>query len=132
MSELRKRQPHPNLLAWYSAVMSADLFLSVLTLGEVRLGIERLRRRDAPRAERLERWLQGLELTYQERIVGIDAATAREWGRLNCPDPLPVIDSLLAASARARGWTLVTRNTRDLARTGARLLNPFEATHRLP
>ena len=56
----------------------------------------------------------------------MDAATAEEWGRLNVPDPLPVIDGLLAASAKVRGWTLVTRNTADVARSGVALLNPFD------
>jgi predicted nucleic acid-binding protein len=56
----------------------------------------------------------------------VDAAVAEAWGRLNVPDPLPVIDGLLAASAKVRGWTLVTRNTGDLARSGVALLNPFD------
>lgn len=126
VSELRKSEPNPHVLAWYDGVASAGLFLSVLTIGEIRLGIERLRRKDAPQAEHLERWLHGLHTTYRDRIINVDAAIAEQWGRLNVPDQLPVVDGLLAASASARGLTLATRNTADLERCGVPLLNPFD------
>lgn len=84
-----------------------------------------MRRKDSTQAGRLEDWLNGLHAIYRDHIVDVDAAIAQEWGRLNGPDPVPVIDGLLAASAKVRGWTLVTRNTADLARTGAALHNPF-------
>jgi toxin FitB len=126
VSELRKREPDTRVLAWYAAVQPADLYLSVLTIGEIRRGVERLRRRDPPQAARLERWLTGLNLSYRDRIVAVDASIAEEWGRINVPDPLPVVDGLLAASAIAHDWTLVTRNVRDVQRCGVRLLNPFE------
>jgi predicted nucleic acid-binding protein len=126
VSELRRRQPDRHVLAWFESVPSARLFLSVLTVGEIRLGIERLRRKDAVRAEGLEWWLRGLRDTYRDHVIDVDAETAQEWGRLNVPDPLPVIDGLLAASAKVRGWTLVTRNTADLARCGVAMINPFE------
>jgi toxin FitB len=74
----------------------------------------------------LERWLTGLNVSYRDRIVGVDASIAEEWGRINVPDPLPVVDGLLAASAIVRDWTLVTRNVRDVKRCSVRLLNPFE------
>jgi len=125
VSELRKREPDPHVLAWYATATSAELFLSVLTIGEIRLGIERLRRKDEQQADLLERWLQGLHAAYRDHLVDVDARVAEEWGRLNVPDPLPVIDGLLAASARVHGWTLVTRNTADLRRSGVALLNPF-------
>jgi predicted nucleic acid-binding protein len=126
ISELRKREPDPNVAAWYDTVTSAEIYISALTIGEIRLGIERLRRKDAAQAGHLEQWLQGLRATYQDHIVGIDTDVAEEWGRLNVPDPMPVIDGLLAATARARGWTLVTRNTADLARCAVTLVNPFD------
>ena len=126
VSELRRRHPDPHVLAWYDTVTSAEIYLSVLTIGEIRLGIERLRRKDNAQAGLLEHWLHGLHATYQDHIIDVDAAVAEEWGRLNVPDPLPVIDGLIAASARTRGWTLVTRNTADLARTAVRMLNPFD------
>ncbi|HEY6275446.1 MAG TPA: type II toxin-antitoxin system VapC family toxin [Streptosporangiaceae bacterium] len=126
VSELRKTEPDPCVLAWYATVNSADLYLSVLTIGEIRLGIERLRRRDPAQADRLEHWLRGLLVGYRDHLVGIDADIAEEWGRLNAGDPLPVIDGLLAASARTHGLTLVTRNVSDLGRCGVQLVNPFE------
>ena len=126
VSELRKRDPNPDVLAWYATVTSAELFLSVLTIGEIRLGIERLRRKDELQADVLEQWLRGLHVTYQDHLIEVDADVAEEWGWLNVLDPLPVIDGLLAASAKIRGWTLVTRNTADLQRSGVALLNPFE------
>jgi toxin FitB len=126
VSELRKRDPDPHVLAWYATVTSAELFLSVLSIGEIRLGIQRLRRKDEPRAVLLEQWLRGLQAAYRDHLVDVDDAVAEEWGRLNDLDPLPVIDGLLAASAKVRGCTLVTRNVADLQRSGVTLLNPFE------
>ena len=125
VSELRKRAPDPQVVAWYEAVNSAELFLSVLTIGEIRLGIERLRRKDNFQADLLEQWLRGLHGAYRDHLIDVDADVAEEWGRLNVPHQLPVIDGLLAASAKVRGWTLVTRNVTDLGASGVSLLNPF-------
>jgi len=126
VSELRKRDPDPRVLTWYGTVTSAEIFISALTLGEIRLGIERLRHKDGTRADVLEEWLHGLRASYGDHIIDVDAAVAEEWGRLNVPEPLPVIDGLLAASAKVRGWILVTRNTADVVRSGVALLNPFD------
>ena len=126
VAELRKRDPDPHVLAWYSTVTSAEIYISALTMGEIRLGAERLRHQDAGQADLLEQWLRGLHAGYGDHVIDVDAAAAEEWGRLSAPDPLPVIDGLLAASAKVRGWTLVTRNTADVARSGVALLNPFE------
>jgi predicted nucleic acid-binding protein len=103
------------------------LFLSVLTLGEIRRGIERLRRKDEAQAELLEGWLSGLLITFRDRVAAIDARVAEEWGRLSVPNPMPVIHGLIAAAANARGWTLVTRNTSDV-QGAASLLSPFESS----
>ncbi|MEV0974339.1 PIN domain-containing protein [Microtetraspora glauca] len=73
-----------------------------------------------------ESWLVRLEHNVSERIVPVDLRVAQEWGALNSRAALPVVDGLLAATARLRGWTVVTRNIEDFERTGARLLNPFE------
>jgi len=125
ISEIRKRQPDPHVLAWWNTVESASLFISVLTIGEIRIGIERLRRKDGQQAATLDAWLAGLRASYADRIVAIDAAIADEWARLNVPDPLPVVDGLLGATAKARGWVLVTRDTAGLARSGVVVLNPW-------
>jgi toxin FitB len=126
LSEARKPDGNPHLRAWLATVRGDELYLSVLVLGEIRQGVERLRRRDSRQAGVYEAWLATLRRDYADRLVPVTADIAEEWGRLNAPDPLPVIDGLLAATARVRSLTLVSRNTADLARTGARLLNPFE------
>jgi hypothetical protein len=125
VSEARRPAGDPNVRAWLASVPDAELYVSALVIGEVRQGIERLRRRDPARVVVFEAWLSTLLHDYGDRIVPVTAEVAEEWGRLNVPDPLPVIDGLMAATAKVRGWTLVTRNVSDLARTGVRLLNPF-------
>ena len=97
----------------------------MLVVGEIRQGIERLRRRDPSQAAVFETWLATLRRDYADRILPVTVQIADEWGRLNVPDPVPAIDGLLAATARVHGLTLVTRNTADVARTGVALLNPF-------
>ncbi len=87
--------------------------------------MERLKRRDPVQAEIYEAWLGAVLHNYADRILPVDAEAAEEWGRMSVPDPLPIVDALLAATAKVRGMTFVTRNTADVARTGARLLNPF-------
>jgi predicted nucleic acid-binding protein len=126
ISEARKPNGHPSVRAWFGSVRGIDLYLSVLVIGEIRQGIERLRRRDASQADVYEVWLARLRRDYADRILPITGEVAEEWGRINVPDPVPVIDGLLAATAKVHGLTLVTRNTSDIARTGVRLLNPFE------
>lgn len=127
ISEARKRAPDPNVRAWLASVPEADLYLSVLVVGEIRQGIERLRRRDPAQAAPYETWLSALLHGFADRLVPVTADVCEEWGRLNVPDPLPVVDGLMAATAKLRDWTFVTRNVADLARTEVRLLNPFEA-----
>ncbi len=125
VSEMRKKRPHHRVREWLQSVDGADLYLSVLVVGEIVQGVERLRRRDPAQAMIYERWLSELGSTFAHRILPVDVSVADEWGRLNVPDPLPAVDGLLAATAKVRDWTLVTRNTRDVERTGVRLLDPF-------
>lgn len=127
LSEVRKPSPHRHVAAWFRGVATADLRLSVLALGEVRRGVAALHHRgDLRQAETLAAWLAGLPTAYADRLVAVSAPIAETWGRLSVPDPLPVIDGLLAATALVHDWTLVTRNTAQVARTGVRLLNPFQ------
>jgi toxin FitB len=126
VSELRKRErADPRVRNWFAGVDDAELFLSVLTLGEIRRGIESIQRRGGPRALTLNRWFHALVTGYEARVLLVDQKVAEEWGRMNAVTTLPAIDSLLAATARVHGLTLVTRNTRDIARTGVPCLNPF-------
>lgn len=125
ISELRKgERADPRLRAWFADAVDDTLFTSVLVVGEIRRGIESLRRRDAPSALALELWLAGLTDDFADRILPVDRTVAEEWGRLSVPDPVPTVDGLLAATALVHGLTLVTRNTRDVARTGVPLLDP--------
>lgn len=126
VSELRKRSPDPHVLEWYERVQGTQLFVSVLTLGEIRMGVEGARRKDPAKAAALERWLTRLETSYGDRVVPVDREVADTWARMSVPDPLPVIDGLLAATACVRNWILVTRNVADVSRAGVRVLNPFE------
>ncbi|MBK9266853.1 MAG: type II toxin-antitoxin system VapC family toxin [Polyangiaceae bacterium] len=127
LAEVRKRERgNPQVQAWMKSVRSSDLYLSVLVIGEVRAGIERLRRRDTAGAAALETWLSQIEKGYGARILPVSREIAEAWGHMTVPDPLPVIDGLLAATAKVQGLTLVTRNTKDVVRTGVSLLNPFE------
>ena len=125
VSELRKRRSDPAVTTWYASTRAGDLHLSVLVVGEMRSGIERLARHDKEQAARHEKWLVDLLDLFEDRIVPVSIEVAEVWGRLSVPDPVPAIDGLLAATALVHDWTLVTRNVRDVRRTGVRLLNPF-------
>ena len=127
LSEARKARGDEEVVRWISSVPAEDLYLSVLVLGEIQRGAERLKRRDAPQAAVYEAWLHAVARDYVDRILPVNAEIAEEWGRLNLPDPVPIVDGLMAATAKVRGMTFVTRNIADVERTGARLLNPFEA-----
>jgi predicted nucleic acid-binding protein len=126
ISELRKPRPHPGLISWFEAQASSALFLSVITLGEIRQGVEQLRSRDAKQAELIDRWLQGLLHFYEDRLVYVDGDIAEDWGRIRARKTVPVMDAFVAATARVHGMTLVTRNARDFAGLGVTLLNPFQ------
>lgn len=110
---------------WVSQVPEARLFTSVLALGELRKGIERIRPKDRAQAVGLERWLHKTEEIFGERVLPITGKIADEWGRISSIRPLPVVDALLAATAIVHDLTLVTRNTADVHDLGARFLNPF-------
>jgi toxin FitB len=126
VSELRKTKPDAAVLGWYERHADDSVFISSLVVGEIRQGIERLRPRDLLRAEALDGWLSGLVVAYRDRVLPVTAAIAEEWGRLNAaPQPPPVVDGLMAATAGVHGLTLVTRNLADVARTGVEAVNPF-------
>jgi predicted nucleic acid-binding protein len=126
ISELRKgERADAHVASWFADLADEEIFLSVLTIGEIRRGIESVRRRDPDSAVALDRWLALLSEAHGDRIIPIDRAIAEEWGRMNVPDPLPVVDGLLAATVRVFGLTLVTRNVADVKSTGVELLDPF-------
>ncbi|MBA2729962.1 MAG: type II toxin-antitoxin system VapC family toxin [Actinomycetota bacterium] len=126
VSEARKRGGNAGVRRWLAQRRTAELHLSVLVVGEIRQGVERLRRRDPTQAEVFDRWLGELLAGYGDRILPITVEVAAEWGRRNVPDPVPVVDGLMAATAVVHRLTLVTRNTADMSRTGASVLDPFD------
>lgn len=127
LSELRKGDRcHPHVAAWARRAPPEALFTSVLVLGEIRRGVERLRRRDPRQARVLARWLERVRSAFAGRILDVTDEVAEQWGKAEVPDPLPVVDGLLAATAKVHGLTLATRNVADVAGTGVPVVNPFE------
>ena len=125
ISELRKGQRcHPRVAAWMAAIPDRALYLSVLVIGEIRRGVERIRQRDVQAATTLETWLMQVVTQHQDRILPITREVAEAWGRMNAMRSYSTVDSLLAATAQVHGLTLVTRNVTDIAGTGVAYLNP--------
>jgi predicted nucleic acid-binding protein len=125
ISEIRRGRDQ-RVRAWVAEVEDADLHLSVLTLGEIRKGIELLRSRDAAQAEAFDSWLSALRTRFADRIMPIDDRVAEEWGRLNAAGSRRTVDSLIAATARIHDLIVVTRHTRDFEGCGVPLLNPWD------
>jgi predicted nucleic acid-binding protein len=126
ISETRRVRPDRGVMAFLSAADAAGLFLSVLTLGELRKGVEGKRRTDPIAADRLGAWVDGIETLFSDRVLPIDAAAARLWGELSASRNLAVIDTLIAATAIGHRLTLVTRNARDVESTGVMLVDPWQ------
>ena len=129
ISEARKgRRAHPGVRRFFERAEAEDLalFLSAITVGELRRGLELIRQRgDRSQARLLEDWLNQVLADYSERVLVFDGDAAQLWGRLRVPDPSQAIDKQTAAIALLHDLTLVTRNTADVANTGVALLNPF-------
>lgn len=127
ISEVRKgAKCDPNVAAWYDAIDDADIYLSVLVLGEIRKGVERARPSDPDQARALGKWLSTVASSFAERILPVDQAVADEWGHMGAKRPVSTVDALLAATAKVHGMTLATRNVSDVADLGADFVNPFE------
>jgi hypothetical protein len=126
LSETRKKKADAGVIAFLQAAEASTLYISVLTLGELRKGVAKKKREDAEMAKRLADWVDGLEYSFADRILGVDAATARLWGDWSSERPRPVVDTLLAATAVLHGLTLVTRNVRDVRGIAVKLLDPWK------
>ena len=124
LSALRKRKRHPEIARWVEAQRSADLYLSVMTVGEIERGIERQQRRDPVHAHALAAWLDRLLALYGDRILAVDLSAARRWGRLSHLIGHEGADLLIAATALEHGLTVVTRNVRHFEPTGVPVLDP--------
>ena len=126
ISEVARRKPHQAVLDWLDQVPPSGLHMSVLSIGEVRKGVERLK--PGTRKERLRVWLeQALVGWLEDRILPVDHAVADEWGRLNAAArrTLPATDSLIAATALTHNLRVVTRNTKDFEFPGLEVVNPW-------
>lgn len=126
ISEQRKHAPDPGVEAWFREVPTADLRLSVITIGEIRRGISKLQlRNDHRQAAIYEDWYDETRQQFADRIVPVDVQAAETWGHHAAARATSTADALIGATAQTNQWTLVTRNTKDFEHTGVRLLNPF-------
>ncbi len=131
ISELRKGpRANASVALWFESVREGEIYLSVLVVGELRRGIERVRARDPRQAGALETWLRQVLRSHGERVLPVDARVAEEWGRLTAIRSGSTIDTLMAATAQVFGLTLITRNVKDVAWTGVSYLNPFDGSAR--
>jgi predicted nucleic acid-binding protein len=125
LSETRKKHANERVMSFLSAAEPSALFISVLSLGELRKGVALKVQSDPDSAKRLGTWVDGLEFGFADRILGVDAAIARQWGELSAQRSRPVVDTLLAATALVHKLTLVTRNISDVHDLGVKLLDPW-------
>lgn len=126
LSELRRRQRDPMVVAWFEHQRTTDLFLSVVSVGEIERGIERQRATDPGFSEALAAWLDRVLALYGERVVAFDLRMARRWGILTAALGNSSADLMIAATALEHGFTVVTRNVSDFEPTGVAVLNPFD------
>lgn len=130
VSEVRKKgRANKGVRAFFrrAAKEETDLYLSVVTVGELRRGIEMIRHRgDMPQAQLLETWLESVLDEFGNHILPVDHDVAQLWGRLRVPHAEHSIDKMIAATALIHDLTVVTRNQNDFNQTGARMLNPFD------
>jgi toxin FitB len=129
ISEIRKRdRADPNVVRWVNRTPAEEIGTSVLVLAEIRHGIELKRRSDPAQARSLDRWFAQMRARLADRVLPVDEPVAEAWALLGIPNPLPLIDGLLAATVKVHGLTLVTRNVADVAAAGVSLLDPFSGT----
>jgi predicted nucleic acid-binding protein len=126
VSELRKGQRAARTVrAWFERERATEMWLSVLTVGELRRGVALIERRDPDGGAAIGAWLDSVVADYEDRILPITERIAERWALITVPDPLPVVDALLAATALEHDLVLATRNTEDVERSGVRFVNPF-------
>jgi len=128
LSELRKPQPAAAVIQWLADQRDSDLFLSVVSLGEIERGIEKKRESDPVFAGMLGRWLDDLLNLYGDRVLPITPAIARRWGILSARVGNDSADLLIAATALTHGLRVATRNVRHFAPTRVKIVNPFDGS----
>ena len=125
LSAIRRKQRDPNLEAWLHSIQSADVYLSVVTIGEVERGIIQQRRINPEFAEDLQSWLDTILLRYEQRILPLSVSIARRWGQLSGELGHNNADLMIAATAFEHNLTVATRNTRHFEQTQVSLINPY-------
>jgi predicted nucleic acid-binding protein len=126
LSELRKdRRCDAGVRRWFEQTPEEEMFVSVLVLGEIRQGVERIRLRDPVQARALEQWLLRVTGDFADRLLPLDERVADQWGRMGLPQPIPILDAFLAATALAHGLTVISRDEEGFRHAGVRLVNPF-------
>ena len=126
LSALRRPDRNRMAQAWLAQQSPTDVYLSVLTLGEIRRGVEKRLRVDPAAAAVIDAWLSQIKLFYRNRILPIDDAVSEMWGRITVTNPHNLSDALIAATALVRGFSVVTRNVAHFADRGVAIINPFE------
>lgn len=129
LSETRRKQADERVISFLNAADPSALYLSVLTLGELRKGVALKKESDPDAAKKLGSWVDGLEFSFGDRVLGVDAAIVNLWGELSAQRPRPVIDTLLAATAAVHELIFVTRNTKDVKDINVKLLNPWKTSN---
>ncbi len=130
LSELNKKIPEPKVVTWFQTQKLSDCYLSVITLGEIEQGIEASR--DAVKAANLRKWLEAvIKPRFSGRVLPIDELVIQRWGKLmgnaqKQGQPLPAIDTMIAATALEHDFTLVTRNVVDMNRVPVKIFNPWQ------
>ena len=125
LSELRRRERDPMVVKWFERQRTTELFLSVISIGEIERGIARQRATDPGFADALAAWLDRVLVLYGERVVPFDLRTARRWGALSATLGNDSADLMIAATALEHGLTMVTRNVSDFEPTGVAVIDPF-------
>ncbi len=125
ISELRKPKPHGAVVSWISELRPEQIFLSAVTLGELQIGVERVRQQDSQKAAEIESWLDSIENSMA--VLPMDSVCFREWARLIARKSDDLLeDAMIAAMARVHRLTVATRNVRDFADFKVEVVNPFE------
>lgn len=128
LSELRRRERNPRVVNWLASQRPSELFLSVVTVGEIERGIMQQQTKNAPFASSLAGWLETILRLYADRILDIDTAVVRRWGRLSAEMGHDSADLLIAATAQEHALIVVTRNLRHFVPTGVKTLNPWDTS----
>jgi predicted nucleic acid-binding protein len=129
ISELVKKKPNPNVLKWFADQDELSMYLSVITFGELRKGIEKLP--DSKKKKELNQWVkEDLNHRFKNRVLNINMEEVNRWGKILATaekngKPLPAIDSLIAATAQVHDLTVVTRNTQDMKGSGVEVIDPW-------